>query len=578
MKKVISFSLYGNKEIYNKGAIENAKLVKQIYGEEWEGWFYISEEVSNDIINEIEKYGKVIIIKKEYWIKNGTFWRMLPIEENDVEIMCVRDVDSRLSKREKELVDIFLKSEKEIHIIRDHPIHNFRFMAGLFDVRNKSIKISEILKKNPKYNENIYLLDQLFLQEIYYPMIKNIVLIHDAYHKYEDENTEKFEKSMEIIGEKILETGYSEKEELWNKSKGRYIFFVEEMDCFNTEQCCAFLYKFMEYIQIARKTNRTLVLPNIYLSPRDNIKSIKENQVIIKKVEYIGLDNFIDIEELRKCVEIISATEYYQKILDNKYISILINKPEDDVPIINNKLYTYIGKIEVEQLEYTYASLNILSLINNEILNEFESIIIYNYNRLGNPVWYNKEGLEYFWIRNNIIFNERILKKADEFVEKNDIRKKKTLMFHWRRGDLANIKQIKNNMNFEKETYNWFLKYDIICSIENIKKKLEINYVEQILLITNNGDEEEIKEFRKIILEKGIKLIEMSNNNYENLTYHDFDIMSIIVGAQCKYHLHSPSNYNRMSMFGRWMLEEKYIYYTHNNWFYNIRDDIKFLC
>jgi hypothetical protein len=581
MRKVISFGLYGNKDIYNIGAIENAKLVKQIYGEEWEGWFYICEKVDIKIIEEIKKYAKVIIIKKDFWIKSGTFWRMLPIDEDDVDIMMVRDVDSRLSIKEKKLVDEWLKTDKKVHIMRDHPIYNFRIMAGLFNIRKNGIKISELLRMNNKYNGERYLLDQLFLQEVYYPMIKNDVLIHDSYHKYEDETITSFPITKNFIGERVNPLGLTEKEDFWKRSEGRYIYFVEEMDCFNTEQCCAFLYKLMEYIQIARKTNRTLVLPNIYLSPRDNVKSVKEGRVVINKVEYIGLDNFLDIDEIRKLVNTISQTDYYQILLDNKYKSLLISKPGEEIPIINNKIFTQVGKIEVDNIEYKYSSLNILNMITNEIVNEFESIIVYNYNRLGNPTWYDINELEYIGIRHTIVFNNRLKEMADRFVEDNNIRKKNTLMFHWRRGDKANIDKMKYNITIEKETYNWFMEHSRICNIENVKNKINLDNIEQVLLITNSGDEKELEEFKNILVEKNIKLIEMSNNMsnnmYNNLAYHDFDMMSIIVGAQCKYHLHSPANYNRMSMFGRWMLEEKYIYYTHNNWFYNIKNDIKFL-
>ena len=38
--------------------------------------------------------------------------------------MLSRDCDSRLNKREKLAVDELLKSDKNFHIMRDHPWHN----------------------------------------------------------------------------------------------------------------------------------------------------------------------------------------------------------------------------------------------------------------------------------------------------------------------------------------------------------------------------------------------------------------------------------------------------------------------
>ena len=65
LKKVISFSLWGEKKIYLVGAIRNIKLAKKFYPD-FEYWFYIHEEtVPIDFINELRKYDNVkIIIKK----------------------------------------------------------------------------------------------------------------------------------------------------------------------------------------------------------------------------------------------------------------------------------------------------------------------------------------------------------------------------------------------------------------------------------------------------------------------------------------------------------------------------------
>ena len=64
MKKVISFSLWGNKPIYNIGAIKNAELALTMYPD-FECWFYIHKEsVPENIINELSKISNVKIIFK----------------------------------------------------------------------------------------------------------------------------------------------------------------------------------------------------------------------------------------------------------------------------------------------------------------------------------------------------------------------------------------------------------------------------------------------------------------------------------------------------------------------------------
>jgi hypothetical protein len=362
---------------------------------------------------------------------------------------------------------------------------------------------------------------------------------------------------------KVILPVNSIEEKIWKESEGRYIYFVEELDCFNTEQCCAFLYKLMEYIQIARKTKRTLVIPNIYLTPRDNPKILTEKKVIIKKAEYISIDNFIELDDLKKACNIITATDYFDNLLIKKIKSILISKNNIDVPLINNKLFTYIGKVAIEDnIKYDFNSLNILNILTNDIMNDFESIIIYNYNRMGNPNWFNIEGLEYFSIRHNIVFKKYLKDKANQFVKENKIREESTLMFHWRRGDIANVSKNQYHMTGDENTFNYFKEKDRLCSIENVVPKLsniiDKYNIKQLLLITNNGDQNELDDLKLLLEYKNVKLIELPNQvEYINLDYHMFDIFSIIVGAQCKYHLHSPNNYQRMSMFGRWMIEEK---------------------
>ena len=509
MRKVISFGLYGNKDIYNIGAIENAKLVKQIYGDEWEGWFYICEKVDLQIVEEIRKYAKVIIIKKDFWIKSGTFWRMLPIDEDDVEIMMVRDVDSRLTIKEKTLVDEWLKTDKKVHIIRDHSIHNFRFMACSFNIRKNGIKISELLKKNNVYNGERYLLDQLFLQGIYYPLIKNDVLIHDSYHKYNDENITSFPRTSNFIGERVVASGLTEKEELWQKMKGRYIYIIGEIEYIDYKNIYDFMYELMEYIQIARKINRTLVIPRLNIRNRDRMESI-------------DLFGIIEEMELKKICNIISEIEYYDILKKNNIKSIVINRLDCEVPIINNKIYTNIGKIQIEDsFDVNFDSLNILNYINNEIIHEFESIIVYNYNRMDKD-WSVMEGYEYFLIRHCIIFKDRSIDKYDDTL------------------------YIGNNIELQKEYIN--------------------NEIKQVMIF-----EDDIKEIEKYINLNNIKIIKLVDNYLED------NITNLKKIASCKYHIIKGRGYNNIKSKDKWMVEEKYIYYTHNNWFYNMKNDIKYI-
>lgn len=65
-------------------------------------------------------------MSKSYLNNYGMLWRFLVLEDRDIDIFIVRDVDSRISKREENAVNEWVKSNKEIHVIRDHIHPNYK--------------------------------------------------------------------------------------------------------------------------------------------------------------------------------------------------------------------------------------------------------------------------------------------------------------------------------------------------------------------------------------------------------------------------------------------------------------------
>lgn len=182
MKKVISFSLWGKEPKYTVGAIKNAELVNKIYPT-WIGRFYVGQSVPNDILSEISNIPNTEIVKMDEngdW--TGMFWRFLSCEDSD--IMLSRDTDSRLNLREKSAVDEWLNSDKNFHIMRDHPWHNIQILGGMWGCRNGILK--GITKKIKEYNKgDYYQVDQYFLRDVIYPDVVNNSFIHDSFIKLE---------------------------------------------------------------------------------------------------------------------------------------------------------------------------------------------------------------------------------------------------------------------------------------------------------------------------------------------------------------------------------------------------------
>lgn len=178
MKKIISFSLWGDNPKYTIGAIRNAELASEIYPE-WVCRYYVGKSTPTDIILELEsKPNTEIILMDEDGEWNSMFWRFYPISDEDTEIMISRDCDSRLSNREKLCVDEFLNSDKMFHTMIDHPWHG-GIMGGMWGAKKGILqKMKSLIDEWPKTNQ--WQTDQSFLNHIVSPLVSNTIMIHDS--------------------------------------------------------------------------------------------------------------------------------------------------------------------------------------------------------------------------------------------------------------------------------------------------------------------------------------------------------------------------------------------------------------
>lgn len=192
MKKVISFSLYGNNPIYTMGCIKNAKLKRHFF-KDWEIWVYYNNTVSDEILNELAKLNVVLINTNEDNGFFGSLWRFRPIIDPNIEYFISRDGDSRISLRDETAVEEWIKSGKNFHIIRDHPTgHGWPINAGMWGARGQSIPnffelmISYLRNNNNPYDKTV---DQCFLRDVVYPIASKNCFLHDEFFNYENTGT-----------------------------------------------------------------------------------------------------------------------------------------------------------------------------------------------------------------------------------------------------------------------------------------------------------------------------------------------------------------------------------------------------
>jgi hypothetical protein len=209
-KKIISFSLWGDNETYNVGAIRNAGLALDFYPD-FECWFYIHKEsVPSSTLNQLSEFKNTKLIFKDGDLSDLSVkpmtWRFEAIDSPDVDLIISRDTDSRILYREQVAVNEWINSNRKFHIMIDHPHHNFNILGGMFGTKKiQGINWTQLISDFPRNSDRNY--DQNFLKDIIYPNIKNDVLIHSNFYSYEGEVTTPFsipyDSEYHFIGEYI---------------------------------------------------------------------------------------------------------------------------------------------------------------------------------------------------------------------------------------------------------------------------------------------------------------------------------------------------------------------------------------
>jgi hypothetical protein len=202
MKNVIAYSLWGDGSMYWKGALENIEQAKK-YFPNWICRFYIDRDCHQDLINTIKGDNVEVILIDSKDSFHGMFWRFYAACDTDVDIMLSRDCDSRFSDREYYAIQDWLKSDKDFHIMRDHPYHTVPILGGMWGCRNGILRdIDKDIKKWTFFSQKGC--DQDFLGQIIYPKIINNAIEHIGFNINFGGNIKPFpteRKNYEYVGD-----------------------------------------------------------------------------------------------------------------------------------------------------------------------------------------------------------------------------------------------------------------------------------------------------------------------------------------------------------------------------------------
>jgi hypothetical protein len=181
MVRVVSFCLYGpNNPYYYNGLLENIYLVG-LFFPDWKVYAYLGSDVTEEMRGKLASIPSVVVRETGIVGPVNMIHRFFAIDEPDVELMIVRDADSRIHWKDRWAIRQFVNQPQFVgHIIRDNKVHNVRMMGGIWGLRKESgIDVHneyERFSREPRDHGAGY--DQSFLAERIYPRILGRVLVH----------------------------------------------------------------------------------------------------------------------------------------------------------------------------------------------------------------------------------------------------------------------------------------------------------------------------------------------------------------------------------------------------------------
>jgi hypothetical protein len=192
-KVVFSFSLFGDGDKYTIGMVKNCELIRTRFPDA-KVYIYLANDVPSPCVDVLKTFSnvKIINIERRHNLIN-MMDRFLAIDDPETDIMFVRDADSRVHARDASCVEDFIKSDKALHIIRDHRKHWGKIMGGMFAIRkslfphNMGDLIKTWMDKKERGINGEYGCDMHFTNRVLHPLMKHSALIQDPHHHFKEE-------------------------------------------------------------------------------------------------------------------------------------------------------------------------------------------------------------------------------------------------------------------------------------------------------------------------------------------------------------------------------------------------------
>lgn len=185
---VFSFCLYGpSNPRYYPGMLENIDLAKR-YFPDWKVFVYVAPDVDPDMLETLAARPNVILRETNIVGARNMIHRFYAIDEPEVDLMMVRDADSRIHWKDRWAIRDFLRRPQyHVHAIRDSPMHKSEILGGLWGIRKSAgLNIHDIYstyvedtRGGPRHGH-----DQCFLADVLYPLVRDQLLVHYSWARF----------------------------------------------------------------------------------------------------------------------------------------------------------------------------------------------------------------------------------------------------------------------------------------------------------------------------------------------------------------------------------------------------------
>ena len=187
-RNVISFSLFGKDPYYQECAVTVARSAKGFFPE-FRCWFYCSDDIPGNVRDSLTRSGaKVMMVGTPHQVSqhpfSALFWRFLPFDEAEVDIVLVRDVDSPFTLRERLAIDYWLGTDAPFLTMRDHLNHTEPLMAGMWGGFTELLPpLAQVMFRYRPPGRSKYV-DQMFLRRFVWPRICEATLAIDSVYSF----------------------------------------------------------------------------------------------------------------------------------------------------------------------------------------------------------------------------------------------------------------------------------------------------------------------------------------------------------------------------------------------------------